>query len=440
MELKLLLADDDAKILLNCIGKVLQEVGPFDVDLAMTPKEVKAKIASAKFDFVLLDVSFSPGKREGLELIEVIKAKQPEANIIMLTSHSDSATIKKCMGLGVSEFLGKNNFYDLSEIRSKLTRSIERSNETKAQIEGGLQIAKSVGATFKSTAMKDIYSKIYAIRDEQRMHVLVTGETGVGKELIARAIANSESGKPFYPINSSCFGKDLLESELFGFEKGAFTGADKQKIGLFEMANDGVIFLDEVATLTLDHQAKLLRVLNSGEFYRLGGTKLLKTNARVIAATNEDLESMAKKGTFRLDLLQRLERHRFHIPPLRYRKEDISCIVNATIQNSGKPETEFGPNVMQILEDCDWPRNVRQLEDTILNAILSSDGKTLMLGDLPRQFFETCGFSSDKSDDKSKVQRVSSDYGTLLIDEAQKKFLSNYLLDKIYNMTKPLSV
>ena len=292
---KILMADDDINVWYTCLKNCFEALGLLDkIDTAKTPEGALSKIQATEYDVVLLDISFSAGNKEGIGLISEICKLSPGTDIVMMTTYASEETIAECMQRGASDFISKDDLTDEEAIRACLDAALERSSKKKSNQNLGKTLAENVGATFVSKSMKNLYSEICHVRKESKMHVLVTGESGTGKELVAKAIARVDQDAPFISVNSACFGKDLLEGELFGHEKGSFTGADKQKLGLFELANGGDIFFDEIATLPLDHQSKLLRVLQSGEFFRIGGTKVHKTTARVIAATNEDLDDMVR--------------------------------------------------------------------------------------------------------------------------------------------------
>lgn len=430
---KMLIADDNAVVYLNCLSGLFAELGSFDVDVATTPHETITKLQTKSYQLVLLDISFSSRGEEGIDLIPEIRRDAPDTDIVMMTSHAQGTVIGRCMQLGASDYITKDHLDDSDVVRRCLRAALDRCNAKRSNDDIGKKLARKVGATFASKSMQAIYAELAYIRNEPKMHVLITGETGVGKELIARAIARDDEDAPFFPVNSSCFSKDLLEGELFGHEKGSFTGAEKQKIGLFELANDGDLFFDEVATLSPEHQTKLLRVVQSGEFYRIGGTKLMKTTARVIAATNEDLNAMVRDGKFREDLLQRFQRYKIHIPPLRERKEDIPVIVEATIKRSGKPHIEVNPNVMNIFMSHSWPRNVRQLEDTVVSAIIKSNGETLTIGDLPKSLFET----STKQETKHSGLDIATD---MKFEVAVEHFSAAYLRSAIDKLPRPVTL
>lgn len=442
MRLKLLIADDNCSVLGLCLESILRQHGQFDIVLSDTPEKCLLELGSQVFDIVLLDLSFSHGNKEGLDLIPQVRRLAPNAELIMLTSFDDPETIGRCMASGAHDYISKNHLDSFSEMSGRIGSALARRQNRFADGESGIALAKRSGASFTSQAMREVYSQVARVRNQGRMHVLITGPTGSGKELVAQAIARQEEGAPFFPVNSSCFGKDLLESELFGHERGSFTGADRLKQGLFELANGGDIFFDEVATLAPEHQVKLLRVLQSGEFYRAGGTKLLTTSARVIAATNEDLEALVRQGKFREDLLQRLQRYHIRLPALRERKEDIPVIVDSIIRLSKKPNVKISDDCLKVLIAHNWPRNVRELEDSVTAMIMNSDGKSLTVGDLPRKFFDR-----PESDMGGLLPSISDKYGfTHQIKwgteffKAQSQFAARYIEAEARRMKPPVTI
>lgn len=438
MQMKLLIADDNSSILNACLQAVLRPLGSFQVTATETPEGCLREIGLQSFDFILLDISFTSGQREGIKLIPSVRRLAPDAEIIMLTSFDDTETIALCMSAGANDYISKNNLDSITEMtarmRSALNRRINRANDSRS----GLALARQSGASFASPAMREVYAQVSKVRNEQRMHVLITGPTGAGKELVARAIARESDNAPFHRINCSSFGKDMLETELFGHERGSFTGAERQKLGLFELANGGDIFFDEVATLSLEHQAKLLRVLQSGEFYRTGGTKILKTTARVIAATNEDLEDMVRQGKFREDLLMRFRRYHITLPSLKDRKEDIPIIVESIISKSKKPQVKITSDCLKILSEYCWPRNVRELEDCVLAMIMNCDGAFLTVGDLPRKFFSNAALI--QTNQKSSNGFVSEIPWGLSMEAAQKAFMASYIGATAQRMTEQATI
>ena len=387
MTFRLLIADDDAVLLEACLNSFLSELPNFTINTATTPEAALKTVKNAFYDIVLLDLSFTPLGREGLSLLPNISRQCPQSFIIMLTSIDDAETIAKCMQAGAHDFISKNIMNDPAEIAARVKSAILEKQRRSNRTEEGRELAKRVGAVVISEVMEKVFATVAEVRRSARTHVLITGPAGSGKELIAKAIGRKEEGAPWIPINSACISDSLMESELFGHERGAFTGADRIQIGKFEIANGGDIFLDEVARLSLSVQAKLLRVLQTGEYFRIGSNKLMATSARVIAATNENLEEMVKRGTFRADLLQRLQRMRIEIPPLQDRKNEIRPIVHATIAKSHKPETQIAEDLMTLLENYKWPGNVRELEDIVLAMVLIADGNNLTIGHLPHKFF-----------------------------------------------------
>lgn len=441
MEKRVLIADDHAAALYASISLVLRQRGSFHIETVESPDACLSFIQEANFDVILLDISFNSSKMEGIDLIPEIRRLAPTTEIIMLTSFDDAGFINQCMTLGANDYISKNCLSNMSQLSERIQAALVRRENRLTIQTSAIKLAHQVGAAFTSESMRNVYAEVAKVRNEPRMHVLVTGPTGSGKELVARAISRQEDKAPFYPINSSCLGQNRLESELFGHERGAFTGADRLKAGLFELASGGDIFLDEIATLSREQQAKLLRVLQTGEFYRLGGNKLLRTSARVIAATNEDLEAMVSQGKFREDLLQRLQRYHIRLPALSERKEDIPAIVAAVIARSSKPQVKISDDTLKFLATRDWPRNIREIEDCITAMIMNCDGICLTIGDLPQKFFEPAAASNKMTMtfDESKIFHHGTLHGTLY-QQAIRNFAGEYLRAAAKQVKQPTTI
>ncbi len=336
-------------------------------------------------DVILLDLMFDTGPN-GVEILKQIKQVEPDIPVIMITDYASVDTVVDAMKDGAYDYVSKTP--NLKELLLKINNSINHS------------IFKKKTTTLQKESSKNFYQIIGSGKTTQKLKekillfagnlntVLITGESGVGKELVARQIhLNSHiSNEPFVAINCAAIPKDLLESELFGHEKGAFTGALKQKLGKFELASPGTIFLDEISELNLDAQVKLLRVIQNKEFERVGGTKTIESKARIIAATNKNLEELIKEEKFREDLFYRLDVLPIEVPPLRDRKEDIPELVEyfaKTVCNDLKTELKiFSSEAMEILQNYNWPGNIRELQNHITRAIISSSSNTISESDL----------------------------------------------------------
>jgi two-component system nitrogen regulation response regulator GlnG len=383
-----LVVDDDEKICW-AFEQFLESEG-YSPSIANSAEEGLRRIAADKPDVVLLDVNL-PGM-SGLEALEEIKAHHPWVIVVIITAYDDVETTIEAMRLQAFDFVPKP--IDLDIVKSVLERAfrtqsirstlpVEIADESPAAQIGGHRL---IG---KSSQMREIY-KLIGVMASNTVTVLIEGETGTGKDLVARAIhAGSErKEKPFIPVDCGALPDELLESELFGYEAGAFTGAKTEgKPGRFELADGGTLFLDEVGNMTPTLQVKLLRALQTQEIERLGGTRTLKVDVRVIAATNQELSEMVKRGQFREDLYYRFRRIALHLPPLRERQEDISLLVTHFLQliqkELGKPIRGISEDGMKLLQDYAWPGNVRELENCLRSAAAISRANVILPDDLP---------------------------------------------------------
>ncbi len=356
----------------------------------------KAKQIFTRFlpDLVLLDLGL-PKIEQGLDVLDHIIAQGSDAKVIVITSSQDHQHALEAQKSGASSYFFKSENVKeelpFSVKRALRMQALERENSNlKRQLKDALQFDNLVA---KSQQMQNILRLIEQIKDT-REPVLLTGESGVGKEIIARHVhqRSKHAQKPFIAINAAALPENLLENELFGHEKGAYTGAGEQKKGQFELANEGTIFLDEIGELPFSIQAKLLRVLQEKSFYRLGGTRELKANFRLVAATNRNLTEEVKKKNFREDLFYRLNVIPIHIPPLRERPDDIPALIhqftNRYCRENDIPIPRFDPALVAYLSRLDWHGNIRQLENTLIRMLLLGQN-ALTLKDIPQELQET---------------------------------------------------
>ncbi len=322
---------------------------------------------------------------DGLALLEEIKLKTPEVPVIIMTAFPDLDRVVSSFQGGAYEYLSKP--FDIEELLSLVKRAIRQhparqETETPAQ---DINTDEIIGA---AASMQEVFRAIGRL-SASNLTVLVTGESGVGKELVAQALHrhSPRAQQRFIAINVAAIPRDLLESELFGHEKGAFTGATAQRKGRFEQANGGTLFLDEIGDMPADLQTRLLRVLSTGTFYRVGGHLPIAADVRVIAATNQDLEQEVTRGTFREDLFHRLNVIRVHVPALRARREDIPVLTEHFLRRSAlelDTETKLMlPQTQTFLNRLDWPGNVRQLENFCRRITVMAPGKEIHIDDLP---------------------------------------------------------
>ena len=363
----------------------------YEVFLAKNAEESFAQIKKHSPDVVLLDIILPD--LDGLKVLEKIKQSDPDVIVIMITATKTVKTAVEAMKLGAYDYVTKP--FDIDELRLLVSRSLSRKaleQEVKfrrEEMDKNFDFGQIIG---KSKPMKDIFRVVNQIADS-RSTVLIMGESGTGKELVSRAVHYNSNRKnyPFVTINCAAIPETLIESELFGHEKGAFTGAVARKIGKFEAAAGGTIFLDEIGDMNMPLQGKLLRVLQEREFERVGGTEPIKTDVRVIAATHRNLEKAVREKRFREDLFYRLNVIQINIPPLRKRKDDITPLAEYFMQKyqPGPGKTKIlTPETLKILRAYDWPGNVRELENAVQRAITLAQGDKIFPDALPPQIFK----------------------------------------------------
>jgi two-component system response regulator AtoC len=384
MGLSILLVDDEKNARENIAAFLKKK--DFEVLEADTIKAARKALSEGSADLVLLDVELPDGL--GTNLLEETSRNPNRPPIIMITAHGDIDMAVDAMKNGAQDFLQKPIKFD------RLERSIQRAGETVAMRRELNHLRQANTQTDfvlgNSEAMKSLLSQ--AERAAQTsVSVLITGETGTGKEVLAKAIhrMGTRKDKPFIDINCAAIPAMTIESELFGHEAGAFTGADKKKPGLMEVANDGILFLDEISSMPADMQSKLLRALEERSFRRMGGTNLIKVDVQVVAASNRDLPTMIKEGKFRDDLYYRLRVVDLDIPPLRERKDDIPELVGFFMQQNnprmGLNIRDVTSKAMDALKAHDWPGNIRELRNVVERAMLFCDEAAIDVAHLPAE-------------------------------------------------------
>ena len=387
MSIKRILVADDEESIRWVLSKSLTKQG-YQVDLASNGREALLLSRKQTYDLAVLDIKM-PGL-SGLELLSKFKEECPQALVIIMTAESSMKNAVEAMKRGAYDYLTKPFDLDaLDAIIFKAQKTADVSAEVsllKQEIKDHYQLERTIIG--QSPPMQRLYKMLGKIAPSD-VTVLIYGESGTGKELIARAIHfnSSRLGKPFIAINCAAIPGELLESELFGHEKGAFTGATERKIGKFEQAKDGTLFLDEIGDMPLELQAKLLRVLQEKEITRTGGSTTIQVNTRIVAATNQDLKEKVQKKAFREDLYYRLNVVPLDLPPLRDRREDIPKLVDYFLTKAGD---EYGTvasgltaEAMDLLCNYEWPGNVRELENIIQRAALLSPDALLNVADFP---------------------------------------------------------
>ncbi|APZ41924.1 nitrogen regulation protein NR(I) [Acidihalobacter ferrooxydans] len=373
---------DDDRSIRWVLERALTGAG-FDVQSYSDAESVLQRIGHGRPDALISDIRM-PGL-DGLELLEKVHADHPDLPVIIITAHSDlDAAVSAYQG-GAFEYLPKP--FDVDEAVELARRAVQRSRERPApRPNAGLESGVSIIG--EAPAMQEVFRAIGRLA-RSNITVLITGESGTGKELIARALHrhSPRADGPYIALNTAAIPRDLLESELFGHEKGAFTGAQAQRRGRFEQADGGTLFLDEIGDMPSELQTRLLRVLADGEFYRVGGHMPIRVDVRIIAATHQNLERRVAEGQFREDLLHRLNVIRLRLPPLRERQEDIPLLLQHFLKQAAKEldtttKTPL-PEVVEHLVHYPWPGNVRELENTCRWLTVMATGNELHLDDLP---------------------------------------------------------
>ncbi|HLG18889.1 MAG TPA: sigma-54 dependent transcriptional regulator [Bdellovibrionota bacterium] len=379
---------DDERRMCRSIEILLREQGPFETQIATDYYGAIEKLKEP-VDLVLTDLTM-PGK-DGLELLRVIKHDRPELPVILMTAYSTVESAVTAMKDGARDYIVKP--FENRELLRLIRRALPQSGDEVAEDAGENKEKTDTRGRFgdiigKSRVMQEVYYRIGRAAETDST-VLITGESGTGKELVARAIhfSGNRKSKPFVPINCMAVPETLLESELFGHERGAFTGAVRQREGRFELAQDGTLFLDEIGEMPPSLQVKLLRVLQERQFERVGGTASIKVDVRIIAATNRNLAAAVQNGRFREDLYYRLNVVTIEMPPLRDRLEDLPLLINYYVDEKcrrvGVPLKTLSTEAGERLLHYDYPGNVRELENLIERAVVISRGSEIQLRDLP---------------------------------------------------------
>lgn len=385
MDFNILITDDEKNIREGLAAAM--EMEGYTAFLAENGKAGLERIAKGDIDLVITDLRM-PGV-SGEEVLAKVAAENPSIPVIVLTGHGSIDSAVQAMRNGAYDFLTKPlNLDQLTMIVKRALQSRElsiRHRRLLEEVESNRSFESIIG---KSAEMQKIFQKVRRVADS-KASVLITGESGVGKELITDAIHNlsSRKDKPFIKVHCAALSETLLESELFGHEKGSFTGATARKRGRFELAHGGTIFLDEIGEINQNVQIKILRVLQEKRFERVGGEETLEVDVRVIAATNKNLEKEIAEGRFREDLYYRLNVVQIQVPPLRERKDDIPLMISAFVkeaaEENGKQIDAIDAKARSALYKYDWPGNIRQLKNCIESAVVMCEGNTITLDDLP---------------------------------------------------------
>ena len=406
---KILLVDDENS-LREMLSILLQREG-YQVENAADGAAALTLAQENNYDLIISDIQMP--KMTGIDLLRQLREAENDVTVIMMTAFSSTEEAVAAMKLGAYDYITKPFRND--EIRLVINNALEReqlqqeNRQLKQQLDQRFSFKSLVG---RSPVMSKLIALLERVAPSQ-VNVLITGESGTGKELVAKALHQNSARKnqPFVPINCGAIPENLLESELFGHEKGAFTGADKRKEGLFESADNGTLFLDEIGELPMGMQVKLLRVLQEREFRRVGGTNNIPLNIRLVAATNQDLSARIKAGSFREDLFYRLHVVSIELPPLRTRYDDIPLLINKFYQRlTGKDEYLIQKQALELLLNYDWPGNVRELENLVERCVVLGETDELTVECLPDQikkrnhnFFDGLGHLPDEGVDLDKL-------------------------------------
>jgi two-component system nitrogen regulation response regulator GlnG len=396
---------DDDRSIRWVIEKALSREG-IAFDSFATAQEALDALSGGAPEVLVSDIRM-PG-RSGLELLQAVKERHPAVPVIVMTAYSDLDSAVAAFQGGAFEYLPKP--FDVDQAVDLIRRALEERRRESEVVESSGETREILG---QAPAMQEVFRAIGRL-SQSSATVLITGESGTGKELVARALHrhSARASKPFVAINTAAMPKDLLESELFGHERGSFTGAQQQRRGRFEQAEGGTLFLDEIGDMPPELQTRLLRVLSDGTYYRVGGHQQLKANVRVIAATHQDLESRVREGSFREDLYHRLNVIRLRLPSLRERAEDLPLLtknfLSASAKQLGVEPKRLSEDALSHLARLAWPGNVRQLENLCHWLTVMAPGQVVDVGDLPAEF-------------RGEAPAAPSDWLAALAQEAERR-------------------
>ncbi len=438
MSARILVVDDEEIVIRSCL-RILSS-GDYEVEAVQDGWEALGKIDENDYDVIILDIMMP--KIDGMEVLQRVKETHPDVDVIMVTGHSQIETAVRSMKLGAFDYLPKP--FDPDELELIVKRALERRRllrenlDLKTEVSSKYRFENIIGA---SPEMQSVF-RLIAKCAPTNSTVMLQGESGTGKELIARAIHYNSlrKDKPFVPVDCNSLNESLLESEMFGHVKGAFTGAVGNKKGMFEIADNGTLFLDEIGNISLATQAKLLRVIQEREFKAVGDTRTQSANFRLVTATNKDLKAMVADETFREDLFYRINIFPIQIPPLRERRDDIPSLafhfLNVFAADLDKIMTDISAGAMNLLTNYDWPGNVRELENTIQRAVILASDKTVrqahlvsILDMMPRLDIEV----PQTGDDLKRIKKIAREKS---VENIEKLFVIEALKRNAWNVTK----
>ena len=434
---RILVVDDEPIVCESC-KRILDEEG-YEVDVAFSGQEAFEKMKRDTYDIVITDLKM-PGI-DGMEVLKTFRREYPETMVIMITGFSTVETAVEAMKLGAFDYIPKP--FTPDEVSLVVKKAIERKSLLLENIYLRSELQEKYGfhnIVGKSKKMQEVYRTIVKVAPTDRT-VMIYGQTGTGKELVARAIHynSPRKDKPFVPVDCAVLAENLLESELFGHVRGSFTGAVTTKPGLFEVAEGGTVFLDEIGNISLSIQAKLLRVLQEREFTPVGGTTPKKVDIRIIAATNKDLEKMIKEETFRDDLYYRLNIVPITLPGLKERQEDIPMLamhfLNKYAEEMGKSIKGFTPAAMEKLVRYAWPGNVRELENIIERTIVMIEGEMVQPEHLPLPL-EKADAEVQVPETSEELKEIKKQLREKAVEDVEKAFILRALERNHWNVTR----
>jgi DNA-binding NtrC family response regulator len=438
MKARILIVDDEEIVIRSC-RRILEDER-YEVDSAADGWEALRKVDDAGYDILVLDIMMP--KIDGLEVLQQVKERHPDVDVIMMTGLSEIQTAVRAMKLGALDYLSKP--FDPDELRLVVERALERrrllqqNRHLQGEVDSKYRFENIIGS---SPQMQAVYRLIAKCAPTQ-CTVLITGESGTGKEMVARAIHYNSvrKGGPFVAVDCNTLSENLLESELFGHVKGAFTGAVASKRGMFEIADEGTLFLDELGNIPLATQAKLLRVIQEREFKAVGDTRTRSTNVRLLAATNMDPKAMVAQGSFREDLFYRINVFPIHVPPLRERRDDIPALAfhfaKVFAAELDKPVPRFSEGAMSLLVGHAWPGNVRELQNTVQRALILASDDVIRQAHLAH-ILDGAQRSElvvpRTGDDLKRIKKIAREKS---VEEIERAFIQETLRRNVWNVTR----
>lgn len=422
---------DDEKNILQTLSPILQDEG-YEISTAENGADA-LRLAKEEAPVVILLDIWLPDI-DGVEVLKKIKEQQPEIIVVMMSGHGTIETAVKATKLGAYDFIEKP--LSMEKVSLIVKHAIDRQRLEEDNLLLRQKIAKKYELVGSSEKIEQLKEQI-KITGPSSSRVLISGENGTGKELVARGIHNESPrrDKPFVEVNCAAIPDTLIESELFGHEKGAFTGATAMKRGKFELSDGGTIFLDEIGDMSLATQAKVLRVLQEQEFQRVGGTKTIRVDVRVIAASNKNLKEEIKKGSFREDLYYRLNVIPLHVPPVRERKEDIPLLVGHFLmefsREYGMKPKKISEDVIKVFQEYNWPGNVRELKNIVERLMIMTKSPVIDVSDIPKSFKSDISLQ-DAAEHEAKRYDSFKD----AVNDFEKEYITTILKENEWNISK----